>query len=108
MNSTGQHKGLEFGRQFQVGRVEGNFLFSIPNDNLRMADLESFKKVLKGHIETFNTPIESITTDKGYYSKANERLALGFGIEKVAVQRPNRKLKDAPDNPISEEEQEVL
>jgi hypothetical protein len=107
-NKNKHHKGLEFGRQFQIGRVEGNFLFSIPNDNLRMNDPESFKKVLKGHIETFKTPMKSITTDKGYYSKDNERLALGFGIDKVAVQRPNRKLKDAPDNPISKEDQEAL
>lgn len=88
-NKDKHHKGVEYGRQFQIARIEGNFLFSIPNDSLRMPDAESFKKMLKGHIETFQTPIESITTDKGYYSKANEQLALDFGIKKVGVQRPN-------------------
>ena len=58
-NKNKQSKGLEFGRQFQIGRIEGNFLFSIPNDSLRMPDAENFKKVLKGHIETFNKPIDN-------------------------------------------------
>lgn len=107
-NKNKYRKGLEYGRQYQIGRIERNFLYSIPNDSLRMPDAESFKKMLKGHIETFQTPIESITTDKGYYSKANERLALGFGIKKVAVQGPNKKLKDPPDNSLSAEDQEAL
>ena len=52
--------------------------------------------------------IESIGTDKGYYSKDNEKLALDFGVKAVAIQRPNRKLNNAPDNPISQEQLEAL
>ena len=37
------------------------------------------------HIELFQTPIESIGTDKGYYSKDNEKLALDFGVKAVAI-----------------------
>jgi len=107
-NKNKQSKGVEFGRQFQIGRIEGNFVFSIPNDSIRMPDAKSFKKLLSGHIELFNTPIESIATDKGYYSKANEQLALDFGISQVGIQRKNSKLNNAPDNPITEEEQEEL
>lgn len=107
-NKNKHYKGLEFGRQFQIGRIEGNFVFSIPNDSLRMPDAPCFKKLLKGHIELFKIPINSITADKGYYSKANEKIALDFGVEKVGLQRPNRKLSNAPDNPITEEEQALL
>jgi IS5 family transposase len=107
-NKNKHHKGLEFGRQFQIGRVEGNFVFSVPNHSIRMPDAESFKRMLAGHIELFKTPIESISTDKGYYSKENEQLALDFGIKEVGTQRPNRKLSNPPDNPISEEAREKL
>ncbi len=107
-NKNKHHKGLEFGRQFQIGRIEGNFVFSVPNHSVRMPDAESFKRMLAGHIELFKTPIESISTDKGYYSKDNEQLALDFGIQEVGIQRPNRKLANPPDNTISEEAQEKL
>jgi transposase, IS5 family len=62
----------------------------------------------QGDIETFQTPIESIGTDKGYYSKENEQLALDFGVKAVAIQKPQRTLKDAPKNPISQECIELL
>lgn len=86
----------------------GNFVYSIPNDLIRMPDAASLKKMVVQHIELFQTPIESIGTDKGYYSKDNEKLALDFGIKAVAIQKPNRKLNNAPDNPISKEQLEAL
>lgn len=107
-NKNKHHKGIEFGRQFQIGRVGGNFVYSIPSDSIRMPDAASLKKMVMQHIELFQTPIESIGTDKGYYSKDNEKLALDFGIKAVAIQRPNRKLNDAPVNPILPEQLEIL
>ena len=107
-NKGKHHKPLEFGRQFQIGRVGGNFVYSIPNDSISMPDAASVKKMLIQHIELFQTPIESIGADKGYYSKENERLALSFKINAVALQRPVRKLKDPPDNPISIEQLRLL
>ena len=90
-NKNRHHKGLEFGRQFQIGRVGGNFVYSIPNNSIRMPDAASLKKMVVQHIELFQTPIESIGTDKGYYSKENEKLALDFGVNAVAIQKPQRK-----------------
>lgn len=107
-NKSKHHKPLEFGRQFQIGRIGGNFVYSIPNDSISMPDAASVKKMLIQHIELFQTPIESIGADKGYYSKENERLALSFKINAVALQRPVRKLKDPPDNPISIEQLRLL
>jgi IS5 family transposase len=94
-NKNKHHRRLEFGRQFQVGRIEGNFVFSIPNHSIRMADAANFKSIFIQHIELFQNPLDSIGTDKGYYSKSNEQLALDFGVKQVAVQRPNRRLKVA-------------
>lgn len=107
-NKNKHHKGIEFGRQFQIGRVGGNFVYYIPNYSIRMPDAASLKKLLMQHIELFQTPLESIGTDKGYYSKDNEKLALDFGIKAVAIQKPQRKLKDAPANPISQEQLVIL
>jgi transposase, IS5 family len=107
-NKNKHHKGIEFGRQFQIGRVGGNFVYSIPNDSIRMPDAASLKKMVVQHIELFQMPIESIGTDKGYYSKDNEKLALDFGVKVVGIQKPQRKFKDAPINPISQEQLELL
>ena len=107
-NKNRHHKGLEFGRQFQIGRIEGNFVYSIPNNSIRMPDAANLKRMVIQHIELFQTPIESIGTDKGYYSKENEQLALDFGVKAVAIQKPQRKLKDAPVNPITQEQLESL
>ena len=95
-NKNKHDKGIEFGRQFQIGRIGGNFLYSMPNDDLRMPDARSLKGMLIEHIHLFQTPIESIATDKGYYSKDNEQLALDFKIKKIGIQRPNPTLRNAP------------
>jgi hypothetical protein len=73
-----------------------------------MPDAQSLKPMIKQHIDLFQTPIESIATDKGYYSKENEKLGLEFKIEKVGIQRQRRKYNKPPNNPISEEDQEML
>ena len=107
-NKLKHGKVCQYGRQFQIGGVGGNFLYSIPNTSLHMPDAQSLKPMLTKHIELFQTPIESIATDKGYYSKENEKLGLEFKVEKVGIQRPIRKLDKPPDNPITQEEQEAL
>lgn len=107
-NKNKHHKGIEFGRQFQIGRVGGNFVYSIPNDSIRMPDAASLKKMVVQHINLFQASIDSIGTDKGYYSKDNEKLALDFGVKAVAIQKPQRKLNNDPDNPISQEQLEAL
>ena len=62
-----------------------------------MPDAISLKGMLIEHIHLFQTPIESVATDKGYYAKDNEQLALDFKIKKIGIQRPIRKLRNAPD-----------
>ena len=70
-----------------------------------MPDAPILKKMMVQHIHLFQTPIESIGADKGYYSKENHQLVLDFGIKEVVIQRPRRRLKDPPQNPISQEAQ---
>lgn len=107
-NKQKERKANEFGRQFQIGRIEGNFVWSIPNHSIRMNDPESLKPMVRGHLNLFQKPLESAGADKGYYSKDNEKFLLDLKTREVALQRPQRKLIDAPDNPISAERLEQL
>jgi hypothetical protein len=70
-----------------VAQVE-IFLYSMPNADLRKPDARSLKGMLIEHIHIFQTPIDSIATDKGYYSKDNEQLALDFEIKKIGIKDP--------------------
>jgi hypothetical protein len=49
------HQGIEIGRQFQIGRIGGNFLYSMPNNDLRMPDARSLKGMLIEHIHLFQS-----------------------------------------------------
>ncbi len=107
-NKQKESKAHEFGRQFQIGRIEGNFVWSVPNHSIRMPDAESLKPMIRNHLNTFQKPILSAGTDKGYYSKDNEKFLLDLKIHEVALQRPQRKLNNAPNNPLPPERLEQL
>ena len=107
-NKMKHHKVCEFGRQFQIGRLQGNFIWSIPNTSVLMPDAASVKPMLREHLQLFQTLLQSIATDKAYYSKNNEQFLLSLGVESVGLMRSNRKYNDAPDNPISIERQQAL
>jgi len=107
-NKQKENKAHEFGRQFQIGRIEGNFVWSIPNHSIRMHDPESLKPMIRGHLNTFQQPIESAGADKGYYRKDNEQFLLDLKVKEVALQKINRKYNDPPNNPLSPERLEEL
>lgn len=84
------HKKHEFGRAFQLGRIGGNFLFSPESIDVRMDDKKTFKKVICEHESLFGPgKIETLATDKGYYSKGNVRHAIKKGIKKIGIQAPS-------------------
>lgn len=107
-NKQKENKAHEFGRQFQVGRIEGNFVWSIPNHSIRMPDAESLKPMIRSHLNTFQQPITSAGADKGCYSKDNEQFLLDLKVPEVALQKMNRKYNDPPNNPLSPERLEEL
>ncbi len=107
-NKLKMRKSHEFGRQYQIGRLQGNFVWSIPNNSLRMPDAENLLPMLREHQRLFNCAILSVSTDRGYYAKANEQALLASGIPHVAMPKADRRFKDPPNNPLSEEEKERL
>lgn len=92
----------------ELGRIEGNFVFSTPNYSVRMPDAEALKPMVHPHLKTFAQPIESPGADKGYYSKYNEQFLLDLKVPEVALQKINRKYNDPPDNTLPLERLEKL
>lgn len=82
-------KKYQFGRMFQIGRIKGNFLFAGKGDKADMPDKKSVKLMMDVHEKTFGKiNINSVSTDKGYYSKKNEALLYKRGVKEIGIQRP--------------------
>ena len=82
-------KEREFGRVFQLGRIGGNFLIPYLCTSLRMNDKECLPQVIMEHCAVFDEiPLDSVTTDKGYYSQANIKFVETMAGSADGVQRP--------------------
>lgn len=77
----------EFGRVFQIGRIAGNFLIAL-NTKVNLSDKKAIKPMLEKHEKLFGSgELTSLSTDRGYYSQANVRLARRKGVEKIGIQK---------------------
>jgi hypothetical protein len=101
------HKKHEFGRAFQLGRIGGNFMFVGACTSVRMDDKKAVVPMLAEHEKLFGVKtVDSLATDKGYYSKKNIKHAQEKGIAKIGIQQPctvNKKIA-----PLSPEDEETL
>ena len=95
-------KDKEFGRVFQVGRIGGNFLIPYLCTSLRMNDKECLPDVIMEHCAMFETPLDSVTTDKGYYSQANIKFVEIITGNGDGIQRPSN-VKNQVEAPQKEE-----
>ena len=83
------HKMHEFGRVIQLGRIKGNFLFVLECMDTKMPDKATFPCFIEEHAQLFGRGVlQSIATDKGYHSKANQKAAKGARIAEVGIQQP--------------------
>ena len=105
-NKNKEHKRYEFGRGFQLVRLAGNVLFIQKSSTVRMEDKETLGAVIETHEQLFGEgKIDSLATDKGYYSQKNMILLREKGISTEGFQQPdNIKTK----NVHSDQEQEKL
>lgn len=86
----------EFGRVFQLGRIEGNFLIPCTCTDVRMEDKQSLLPAITEHRQIFGEQVlKAVGTDKGYYSAKNVREVEQAGVDAAGIQRP-RKVKDHP------------
>lgn len=94
------HKKYEFGRAYQLIRLSGNFIIIPPSTTIRMEDKHSIKSCLLEHQKLFGeNNLDSVATDKGYYSSANEKLLSASKVKEIGISRPinikKEKLHDA-------------
>ena len=85
-----QHtKRYQFGRAYQLTRIKGNFMLVGECTSIRMNDKQYLSRLLLEHKESFpEQGIESLATDRGYYSKNNEQLLIGAGVKEIGIARP--------------------
>lgn len=95
-NKNKLNKGIEFGRNYQLARIEGNFLYVGKCESLHMPDAQSLPRMVIEHQNLFGKEaLKSISTDKGYYSNSNQFFLEEEALEEIGLPRPNRFL-DAP------------
>ncbi len=81
-------KKWEFGRNVQLGRIEGNFFVAMPTSDIRMEDRASFQSCVRVHEDLFGKgTLKSIATDRGYYTKSNESFLKEKGISSDGLQK---------------------
>ena len=85
-----QHtKRYKFGRAYQLTRIKGNFMLVGDSSSIRMNDKQSLAPLLLEHNHFFPEQcIQSLSADKGYYSKKNEQLLIGQGVKEIGIARP--------------------
>jgi len=82
-------KPFEFGRVFQLGRIKGNFLFVLQSTSIKMSDKHSLIPMIQEHAMIFGDGmLESISTDKGYWSAKNMRHLVELDIKENGLQHP--------------------
>lgn len=101
-------KKYQFGRAVQLGRIEGNFFFVGKCTSVQMPDKKSLIPMIKEHENIFGKDmINSVSTDKGYYSGKNEKLLAKKKVNEIGIQRPCN-IKKAHPNPLTKLREEEL
>jgi hypothetical protein len=101
-------KKYQFGRIFQLGRIGGNFMFVKKSTSTHMPDKSSLDGVMQEHGQIFGpVGINSVSTDKGYYSDKNEKLLVNKDVKEIGIQRPAN-IKKVHPKPVSKECEENL
>lgn len=95
-NKNKLDKRLQFGRNIQLGRVGGNFLIVGASDTVRQEDKQSMQPMLALHTELFGqNTLDSVTADKGYYSKKNEIALKTASVKEIGLQKPQKNKNSA-------------
>lgn len=102
-------KKYQFGRAFQLARMDGNFVIVTKCETVQMPDKTSLPLIIAEHEKIFDgAEINSITTDKGYYSAKNEKLLFKKGVDEIGIQRPHNIKKPPIKSMTAEREEELI
>ena len=82
-------KNLEFGRVFQLSRLDGNYMMILKANDVLQSDKSAIPKVIYAHRNIYGAGIlKNISADKGYHSDKNRTALKRAGIED-GIQRPS-------------------
>ena len=88
-------KPWQFGRVYQLGRIAGNFMMIGKANDIINSDKNSLKQLIQEHKEIFGENIlESVATDKGYYSAENIAALQNEKVEEIGIQFPENAKKN--------------
>lgn len=91
-NKNKLNQKIVYGRAYQLGRIQGNFLWVGQGVSLLMPDARSLAGMVAEHSQLFKEPMHTLAVDKGYYSQANESWARQ-SLSAFYLPRPLRPLK---------------
>jgi IS5 family transposase len=86
-------KPTEFGKLVKIQEAEGGFVTDYEVCATRVPDLTLWGPSLERHEELFGRPPALATADAGFFSGANEELAIQHGVEHVVLPRTTRARK---------------
>lgn len=87
-------KKKQYGRAYQLGRIEGNFAIVSACTSLHMPDAQSLPAVVSDHEQLFGVALlDSVAVDKGYYAASNQYLLEAKGVTEIGLPRPGRDFK---------------
>jgi IS5 family transposase len=81
-----EHKKYEFGEVWQVGRLDGNFVFgNFSSTDLYNHDTSAVKEILESLVINTSSDIQTFAADRGYYSKDNFDALDALGIQEQGI-----------------------
>ena len=90
-------KPWEFGRIYQFGRIDGNFMMIGKANSVLNSDKNSMQQLIQEHQKMFGEGVlESVATDKGYYSQENISALKDAKVTEIGIQFP----ENAKKNPL--------
>jgi len=96
-------KDKEFGRVFQLGRIGGNFMIVLKSTSVLMNDKKSFIPLLEEHQAIFGEGVmESVATDKGYWTSKNKRALTDLCITTAGLAKPGKLTEETTDLDLKE------
>ena len=82
-------KEREFGRGFQLGRVDGDFLFVMASESLHMNDKQSLLPMVEENATlSGQNKLKLVAADRGYWSQKNLRGLSALGVGEIGLQHP--------------------
>jgi transposase, IS5 family len=82
-------KPFSFGRVFQLGRVEGNFMFIAKAKTIHESDKTAVGRMIAVHRRVFPPgSLEDLGADRGYHSASNVRAAKHMRVKEISIQKP--------------------